>query len=151
MTNSSENPVILIDKNIAKKGHKFVYYESNVCKKCEYKDVCIGKLKQGRVYEIVDIIRTRKKILCPLTKSNAVLVEVKLADIETAVPTKKAISNIVIKWNPPICKNYLCKYRDLCFSKGLFRGDKIKIKRVGNRIQCPLNYDITLVSVLPSL
>ena len=142
-----EKAIILIDADIAKKGYKFIYYEAEECKRCPYKDVCTGKLQQGRIYEIIDLIKTKKKMICSVIKSEVVPVEVKLADIETIVPTKKALDSIIIKWSNPACENYSCTFRTLCFPKGLKRGDKIKIKRVKEKVQCPLNYDVTHVTV----
>ena len=147
MDDHQEKAIILIDKDIAEKGYKFIYYEAEDCERCPYKDVCTGKLYQGRVYEVIDVIKTKKKMICPIIKSEVVPVEVKLADIEAAVSTKNALDNIIIKWNNPTCENYSCIFRTLCFPKGLKRGDKIKIKKVREKIQCPLNYDITHVTV----
>lgn len=147
MNNHQKKDVILIDTSIAKKGYKFIYYETEECKECPYRDICTGKLYQGRIYEIIKLIKNRKKIICPAIKSEMTPVEVRLANIETIAPTKKALDNIIIKWNAPICDNYSCIFRKLCFPKGLEREDKIKIKKVGEKIQCPLNYEITHVTV----
>ena len=151
MRNSRKENIILVDEKIAREGYKFIYYEVEECKKCLYKDICTGKLYQDRVYEIVSIIKNKKEIICPITKDKMIPVKVKLADIETAVPTRKALDNIITNWNHPLCENISCALRTLCFPRGLKKGDKIKIIKVKEKIICPLNYELTHVTVQPLL
>ena len=151
MRNNRKESIILINEKAARVGYKFIYYEAEECKKCLYKDICTGKLRQGRVYEIISIIKNKKEIVCPITKDKMIPVKVKLAGVETTVPTKKALNNIITNWNNPLCENTSCPLRTLCFPKGLKRGDKIKIIEVKEKITCPLNYELTHVTVQPLL
>ena len=151
MKNNQEVKIILVNKRIAKEKYKFIYYEAEECRKCLYKNICTGKLSQGRVYEIISLIKNEKEIICPITKDKMIPVKVKLANIETSIPTKKALDNIITNWNHPLCENTSCPFRSLCFPKGLRKGDKIKIIKVKEKIICPLNYELTHVTVQPFL
>ncbi len=143
--------VYLIDKSVGDVGYRFVYHDVDGCVACKQKNLCMGKLVDGRVYEVHSVLKTRKKIICPITENEMSLVEVGLADIQTSISTKKAVDNIVTIWSSPICEIYDCRYREYCFPKGLVKGDKVRVIKVEKKITCPLKYNLTLVFVLPLL
>ena len=151
MKKVKEKIVYLIDKNVSEIGYRFVYHEVDMCKRCRYSEMCIDKLIKGRIYEVLRVLKMKKKIICPITENEMKLVEVVLADIQTSITTKKAMDNIVTTWSSPICEIHNCMYRNYCFPKGLFKGDKIRVKSVKENISCPLKYNLTLVSVQPLL
>jgi|Deesub1362A_J573_1020465.scaffolds.fasta_scaffold00001_279 hypothetical protein len=151
MEKENNKIVYLIDKNVCEVGFRFVYHNVDACKKCGHKDLCTGKLVEGRVYEVLNILKTKKKIICPITENEMSLAEVSLASIHTSLSTKKAVENIVTSWSSPICENYNCEYREICFPKGLIKGDKVRVKKVEEKISCPLKYNLTHVTVQPLL
>jgi hypothetical protein len=143
--------VTLVGSTVAEVGYRFIYHEVEDCLKCRYKSVCTGKLYEGRVYEISSIMKTKQKIICPISEEEMVLVEVVLANILATVSNKKAVDEIITLWRPPQCDNEGCIYRSVCFPSGLVKGDKVRIKKVDKRISCPLNHSLRLVSLQPLL
>jgi hypothetical protein len=141
--------IILIDKDIARVGYKFIYRESSDCQLCKHKEVCLGKLASGRVYMIKSVKKPRKKIVCRITDGEMVLAEVELATITTAINNRRAIEDIVTVWSKMVCSEVICKNRSICFPSGLQDGDRVKILRVKDKVECPLNYSLRIVSVLP--
>ncbi|MGQ4834541.1 MAG: UPF0179 family protein [Candidatus Asgardarchaeia archaeon] len=127
----------LIGKALAKKGNKFLYVgDTMVCKNCEYYKVCQENLERKRVYEIVDVKNVEHP--CNLHDGGSVvLVEVKEAEIETLIPSKKAIEGGITEFSPVDCTDINCKeYRELCQPLGLFKGDKVQIVKVLEKISC---------------
>jgi uncharacterized protein (UPF0179 family) len=151
MKENNKEIVYLLDKSVSKPGYRFIYHSTDVCAKCKIKDLCIGKLIEDRMYEVTEVLKSRKKIICPITNGEMILVKVRIADIKATISSKKALDNIVTTWNSPLCERYTCKFRELCFPKGLFKGDKIRVKAVDNRVACPLKYELTFVYVKPLL
>ena len=95
----------LIGKALAQKGNKFLYVgDTLVCKKCEYLKVCQENLERNRVYEIVDVKNVEHP--CNLHDGGVVvLVEVKEAEIETLIPSKKAIEGGITEFSPINCED----------------------------------------------
>lgn len=119
---------------MAKPGMKFLFEGlTSECTKCKFFKVC-SNLSKGRIYEVKSIRKIKHK--CPL-HGNVIVVEVELANIKAAVKSHMTIEGITITFNPIECTNKECQYINLCKPLGLFRGDKCKIVKVGNRIQCP--------------
>jgi len=126
----------LIGKALAQKGMKFLYVgDTIICKKCEYYKVCQENLERNRVYEILRVKNIEHP--CNLHEGSVVLVEVKEADIEAIIPTRKAIEGGITEFEPIDYSLIKCKeYRHLCHPPGLFKGDKVQIVKVLEKINC---------------
>ena len=149
MKTKNVNMTTLLDKSVARKGYRFIFRKNKACYACKYKNICLDKLHEDRVYEVLSVKKPREKIICPITGNEVYFVRVKLTEITTAISSEKAIDGIVTLWREPSCENYKCNYRDVCFPSGLLDGDKIRVVKVLGRIQCPLHHNLTLVSVVP--
>jgi len=142
----------LLSINVAKAGYEFVFYRNDRCFECKFKSICMNKIKDNRVYRVKKVIYTKEKIICPLTNSRMVLVKVELADLETTVIENIPLTEkIIIKRSKIDCKLVDCKYKEICFPKGLYNGDKIKIIKVGQPIVCPLNFRLRKIIAKPVL
>ncbi|MEM3393760.1 MAG: UPF0179 family protein [Candidatus Methanomethylicia archaeon] len=93
---SKDNTIItLVNSNVAKNGYKFVFEKpSEICLTCNLRKVCVERLEQGRIYEIIKV--RDKKHFCKLLNDFVSVVEVKLSPIEIFVERRIALEGV--KW-----------------------------------------------------
>ena len=103
----------------------------------------MDKLLPGRIYRVVRV--RPRRIECPVHEGGAVVVEVVLDEVEALVDSRKAVEGAVIAFSPLYCGNEECLYRDLCQPLGLFEGDRCKVVRVGEKVECPRGYPLVKV------
>ncbi len=138
----NEKIITLVDKYTAFEGFKFIFRSNDVCSVCNYYNIC-NKLEEGRVYEVVGIIKTKNKIFCKATNEYMQPVEVKLSSIVTSIRGGIPFdTDVIVHWHSIDCGYKECKFRNICFPTGLKDGDKIKIKEIIGRVHCPLNYNL---------
>lgn len=127
-------PVTLIDKKYAKKGYAFIHYgTADECKECKLSKTCIGNLETGRKY-IITAVR-KKKHKCALC-GEAVVVEVKEADVEAGIEPRKALIGAKLVYSPVACDRLLCENYPLCSPEGLKAGDKVLISQTEAPLVC---------------
>lgn len=138
--------ITLVDKDIAYIGYRFIFKKNAECDLCKHFSVC-SKLEEGRVYEVINIIRTKNKLYCRITNEGVQPVEVKLSSITTSIREEIPLdTDIIVHWHEPECEFDDCKYRKLCFPIGLKDGDKIKIKEKMGKIKCPQGINLLMIS-----
>jgi uncharacterized protein (UPF0179 family) len=138
--------VTLIGKKQARIGFRFLFEgEAGICSSCSIKKVCVGNLKQGRIYEIVKI--SDKSFPCILHSEKAVVVEVSEPLIDAAIFSKTAISGALIKYEKHTCDKWDCKNWNSCFPSGLTQGDRCRVAKVKASLSCPLGIQLLLVSL----
>ncbi|MFQ5712073.1 MAG: UPF0179 family protein [Candidatus Geothermarchaeales archaeon] len=131
--------VTFVGEPCAKKGHVFQFFKSDACNECKHRTPCIGRLEQGRIYEIVDIRGESKTLRCPLTDNYVRVVEVIPAKIRAAIPVKGAIEGAKTKFFRLSCSED-CEGKVLCDPVGLCEGDAVRIEEVRDPILCPLGH-----------
>jgi len=142
----------LLSITVAKVGYEFIFYKNDKCFECKFRSICMNRIVDGRVYRVKKVINTMDNIFCPLTDSKMVLVKVELADLETTIVENLPLAEkIIIKRSQIDCKLVECKYKEICFPKGLYSGDKIKIIKINQPIGCPLNFRLRKIIVKPVL
>jgi len=143
---SKDNTIItLVNSNVAKNGYKFVFEKpSEICLTCNLRKVCVERLEQGRIYEIIKV--RDKKHFCKLLNDFVSVVEVKLSPIEIFVERRIALEGVIVSYNPIECKT-TCLNKSLCAPLGLFKNDKIKIEKILHHIKCQNGKNLAKVLV----
>jgi len=143
----SNSKITLINKAAAKIGYKFIHEGGTKdCQKCPLKKVCIDNLETGRIYEVVKI--RRKEHPCLVHEDKVVIVEVIEAAIEAAIKTRIAIEGVIIRYRPVECDEK-CSNRIICQPRGLERGDRVKIEKIKEKINCPRGLKLVKASLRP--
>ncbi|MCS7120110.1 MAG: UPF0179 family protein [Nitrososphaerota archaeon] len=141
--------ITLISRSQARIGLEFLFQGPSVkCSGCEYRKVCIGSIKPGRIYRIVNM---RNKILhCPLTDADMQVVEVAAAERPAAILAKYAIRSAIIEFKRPDCTGIMCENHELCNPVGLSDGDRCEIISVMESLHCPSGLALKKALLLPS-
>lgn len=137
-----EKPLItLIGTGQAKLGMVFIHRgSSQKCLECRYFQVCIKNLEADRVYKIVKV---RDRVLpCRLYETNMQVVEVKEAEITTAIPSRLAVDGATITFQKLECQLQNCESYELCFPKGLMDEERCHIIEVTESLHCPLGLSL---------
>jgi len=136
--------VTLLGEGQARVGYRFLYENvEGVCVECDFRNVCMGNLESGRVYEVRKV--SGKRFPCILHSGPAVLVEVEEPHVEVAIQPRLAIVDAIITYNGAKCSNQTCKYWDKCFPKGLVDGDRCRVVEVKDSLACPSGGPLLLV------
>jgi len=136
-SSSEERIVTLVGEYQARVGYRFVNVEPpKACRGCPLYQVCVGRLEPGKVYEVVRV-RDRKHP-CRIHEGGVRVVEVVEAPITMALPSKVALEDVVLTYDPGRCGDEGCSMRGLCYPEALRRGDKLRVVKVlGERFKCP--------------
>jgi len=127
--------ITLVGTNQAKEGFRFIHRGStDKCEGCEYLHVCSLNLEPGRIFTVVGI--RDKTLYCRLSEENMRVVEVVESEIEGAIHSKQAIEGATVLFQPSDCPMEDCENFQLCFPKGLLRGDRCEIAAVTGRLRC---------------
>ena len=130
--------VTLIGEKLAKKENEFIYLgPNNECRNCKLKTVCFN-LKSGRKYKITNIRDKRHN--CNVHEGTATVVEVQEMPIITTID-KELSEGDEAKIQSMQCKSIGCDNYELC-NVELHKDKKYKIKKIFNKIDCPMEYDI---------
>ncbi len=124
--------VTLVGKSFAKKGREFIHSgEADLCSKCEYVDVCMGNLDDGRRYKITKVRDVEHE--CPV-HGQVKVVEVVEPTIEAAIKPKKAMVGSTVTYESIDIE---CdEHDDLISPSGIKDGDKCKILDHESKITC---------------
>ena len=128
-----EKIITLVPRSMAKRGFRFIHEgDTENCRGCELRRVCVENLEIGRVYEVLDVRRKRHK--CRLIDDYVYVVEVAEAPIEALIGHKAAIEGVITTFTPSGC--YSCEHSSLCNPQGLKGGDRVRIERVLDKVEC---------------
>jgi len=138
--------ITLVTEAQAIEGNRFSIKIHNKCKKCKLYNVCIGKLREGLVYEVVKIRRITHE--CPLIKTKMVVVEVVEAPKLIGLTSKVLTRGLILSYKPIKCNERSCPNYKYCVPKGFKEGEKVVIENVIKRtLKCPKGLSIKLVAV----
>ncbi|MEM4250436.1 MAG: UPF0179 family protein [Candidatus Bathyarchaeia archaeon] len=133
--------VTLIGERQARVGFRFLFEgATELCSRCEVRNVCLGNLEAGRMYEISKVLR--KRFPCLLHFEDAVVVEVNEPPVDAAVESRIAIDNALITYLKIDCANRGCGNWRRCSPAGLADADRCKIVEVKGLLQCPLKMQL---------
>ena len=124
----------MIGKSLAKEDLVFTYMGplSN-CKECKVKNICFH-LESGRKYRVLssrDVLHE-----CVVHEEGVVVVEVEEVPLEAAILKKQAIEGSNITIELPKCKERGCDNYRLCIPIGTTSGQKMKVLKVGKKVDC---------------
>lgn len=139
--------VTLITESQARVGHIFSIVVTKKCLSCKLFDICIGKLRPGIPYKIVEV--RKMKHYCPLIKDYMKVVLVEPQTLQVAIESKKAVEGLIVEYNKNRCNNKSCRYWKYCYKEFIENGAKLKITKINAKIHCPLGFHLTLVEASP--
>ncbi|MBS7623140.1 UPF0179 family protein [Candidatus Bathyarchaeota archaeon] len=138
--------VTLVGERQARVGFRFLFEgTTELCSRCEVRNVCLGNLESGRMYEVRKV--SRKRFPCLLHFEDAVVVEVDEPPVGAAVETRTAINNALITYTKIDCANRACENWRRCSPAGLVEADRCRIVEVKGSLQCPLKMQLQQVSL----
>lgn len=139
--------VTLITEAQAKVGTRFSVKKYDFCKRCKLFNICLKKLKEGVIYEVVNVRKV--KHICPKMRVTMRVVEVVEAPKLIIIPAKNCYVGAIVTYNPINCNLKRCPYYNYCCNvKGLEKGEKIIIEKIVDKdIKCPLSKNLKLVWV----
>ncbi|MBS7651343.1 MAG: UPF0179 family protein [Candidatus Bathyarchaeia archaeon] len=138
--------VTLLGEGQARIGYRFLYENiEGLCVECDVRNVCMGNLESGRVYEVRKV--SGKRFPCILHAGPAVLVEVEEPHVEVAIQPRLAIIDAIITYTSSKCSNPTCEHWDKCYPKGLVDGDRCRVVEVKDSLSCPSEGLLLLVSL----
>lgn len=130
--------VTLIGEKLANKEAEFIYIgPNNECRNCKLKTVCFN-LKTGRKYKITNIRDKRHN--CNIHEGTVAVVEVQEMPILMAIEAKLSEGSKT-KINSKECRSIGCVNYELC-SITLNKDKNFIVKKVYERIDCPIGYDL---------
>lgn len=136
--------ITIIGPKQARAGFKFLYQGfSSTCKVCKYHNACLDNLEEGRTYSIKKV--KNKKLPCELHGGQGKVVEVVEGPIEAVIEKHIAIQDALINFNSLECDTLECKNRIKCNPLGLFDGDKCKVIKIMDDLDCPKGFEISSV------
>ncbi|ADN51347.1 UPF0179 family protein [Vulcanisaeta distributa] len=140
----------LIGKEQAVVGKTFrLYSVPNECRQCRLFNICVARLKPGRVYRIIEVkhVGLPQPNKCLLTGEDMVPIIAEELPIIVPIPSKLFIEGVVITYTRSLITcNDAKKY--LPGDNVLRDGTKIKIVRETSRIKCN-NEGYVLAEVIP--
>jgi len=127
--------ITLIGKALAEEGLEFQYRGPLMeCRTCKLKNVCFN-LDEGKWYRITKI--RDKEHDCKIHEGGKVVtVEVEEIPVPIIISAKNVVEGETITYKPVKCRETKCEYYSLCHPIGLREGDKIKIVKVLENVEC---------------
>lgn len=139
--------VTLIGNRIATPGQPFVFRgPGRECRECGLKTACL-QLEAGRLYRVVKARDVHHEDGCVYHEEGVRVVEVELSPVAASLRRPLAMEGSLIDYARPVCSNHECQHYDLCHPTGLEGPDRVKVERVGERLECPLGYDLQAAEV----
>lgn len=135
--------VTLIGNRIAKEGGTFVFVGPQpACRECRLKSACLS-LSRGRVYEILATRDVHHEDACAYHEDGVRVVEVGPARLSASLKTRLAVEGSTTEHVRPVCSNHTCAHYDRCHPEGLTEPTRVRVVATGERLECPLGYDLT--------
>ncbi len=135
----------VVGKTLAKEGGEFVYLGPIAdCKECKVRNICFH-LEKGTKYRIVGLRNVSHD--CPMHEEGVRVVQVEPVPRMAVIPKKVAIEGSNIGYDFPKCRNRACEYYRLCFLPGVESGQKKKITKVLDGVECGMGQSRIMVLV----
>ncbi len=125
--------VTFVGEGQAAVGFRFVASAPpEVCRKCKLFLVCMGRLKPGRAYMVIEL--KEKEHYCPLYEGKVRVAKVVQAPIEALVKPQFAVEGATVTISIEECGEKACSLAMVCRPEGVRNGDKIRIEKVGEDV-----------------
>jgi len=139
--------VAMVTPAQARTGATFKVLINPRCLRCRYYKVCVGRLRHGGKYRVIEVRGTAH--LCPLIREKMKVVLVEDAPVVAVINAKTAVAGIRTRYEKITCGEMRCKYYRYCAGTLLEKGEKVKIVRVLQGVNCPLGKTLVLAEILP--
>ncbi|MFB6490689.1 MAG: UPF0179 family protein [Thermoproteus sp. AZ2] len=135
--------ITLISKEQAEVGHRFkVLAVPDDCLSCRLYSVCMGRLRPGRLYRVVEV-RSSLGQRCKITGGEMAPVVVEELPLQVPIPKKKALEGVVITYEGE------CKGCEKCpEDSALSPGEKIRVEKLLGKVLCR-GQEFVLAEVTP--
>lgn len=139
----------LVPETLAEKGYRFFFHGPNdgpECESCPVRLLCF-RIPAGRHYEVTQV----RKVTHPCDLHEGERVQVCLVEevpFETTLE-RKHLRGTAARWDPVPCGYPECPQYALCHPVGPAKGAKYTIKETGDKVDCPMHYDIARVVLEP--
>jgi len=126
----------VIGRKLAKEGTQFTFMGPlSDCKECKVRNICFH-LERGSKYKVVG---TRDKTHdCPMHEEGVVVVQVEEVPRMAVIPKKMALEGSTIQYETPKCKMRRCKNYSNCFLVGIERGQRKRVVKVIDSVDCAI-------------
>ncbi len=139
--------VTLTTPALAKKGAVFKARPLPACFSCKLYSVCMGKLRPGVRYRVVEVRSVKHK--CPVLEEPMYVVVVEEEPILIAVEKRLAMEGVTLRYEPIECRESRCKFYEQCVANFLECGIKVRILKKVADLDCPLGRRLSLVLARP--
>jgi uncharacterized protein (UPF0179 family) len=137
--------VTLLHAPQARTGAEFVYHgPMPECEGCRVRGACLNQ-EVGTRYRVTAVREIRHP--CPLTQDAVAAVEVEPFPPRMSWWSKSALTGSTVSYAPLDCDRVDCVNYATCHPLGVAPGRRIRIEANGRRLECPLGYDLSEVSV----
>jgi len=124
----------VIGKKLAREGMEFVFMGPIAdCKECKVRNICFH-LEKGTRYRIVSL--RDKEHECPQHEEGVRVIQVEPVPRKAVIPKKVAIEGTNLGYDFPKCKQRGCQSYELCFLSGVEPGQKKKVVKVMESVDC---------------
>lgn len=126
--------ITLVNHLVARKGYAFIHGKpSEECLNCKFKAVCLDKLKEGHLYEVIRILDVKNP--CKLY-GYVTTVEVEEKPITLVIPKRLALEGLKFTYIPINCSERKCPNFNLCNTPYVKGSLPVVVTSVGNRVEC---------------
>ncbi|CCC82284.1 UPF0179 family protein [Thermoproteus tenax] len=135
--------ITMVSKEQAELGHRFkVLKIPEECTSCKLFSVCMGRLRVGRTYRVVEV-RPSLGQRCKITGDEMVPVAAEEMPIRLLLPRNKALEGVVVTYEEE------CKGCENCPDREVLRpGEKVLVLKILGKSQCK-NREFYLVEASP--
>lgn len=139
--------ISLIGVDLAKEGLEFTFVEPlKGCTECRIKNVCFN-LEPGTSYRITKV-REKENPCFVFNKDKVNTIEVEpLEDFMNAQNGMKLQEGSTFKAVSQECKYITCENIETCNLLHLKEGRKVRIQKIGEKVNCPKGLDLRKVNV----
>jgi len=139
----------LLDPEVTKVGDIFRIYHNEVCENCKYFKICFSNKKIGFSYKVIKLSKPKDPIFCKLIEKNVYLAEVEEAPVKISINSSNPPLEVPVIYSQINCAEKYCPYIKYCVYNGKFLGNIVVIKKVLEKLDCPIGLDLYLVEVFP--
>ncbi|MFO7618091.1 MAG: UPF0179 family protein [Thermoplasmata archaeon] len=135
----------VVGKTLAKVGAEFVFMGPLAdCKECKVRNICFH-LEKGTKYRIIGLRNVDHD--CPMYERGVSVVQVEPVPRKAVIPKKIAIEGSNIGYDFPKCRHRGCPHYGLCFISGVEPGQKKKILKMLENVECGIGQSRVMVLV----
>lgn len=139
--------VAMVTRAQARAGLVFRVMPNARCLACRLYGVCAGLLRPGGRYRVLAV--RRKAHFCPLIRDYMIVVEVEELPLPAVVESKVAVEGVALKYERVSCTRRSCPYYEYCVNSPLSEGEKVRVVKIVEKVQCPASRPLMLVELQP--